>query len=250
MERHHLVTGFLFLLSVFVAGCAEPSGRQPEVLQYGRMHDVLSGGAGKAVQLVSLADALKEPHACAVGALAGLEGEITIVDGSAWVARPAGAGLRIDGPSSTSKDGAALLLLSHVAEWDRFTIEKDLAGEALDAFIADKARGAGLDMAQPFAFVIEGSVTDLQLHVLNGMCPMKPGVALAEGEKPWQHRMGNPQNATVVGFYAADSVGNMTHPGTSIHAHAILDVNGQAVTGHIERIAVAAGAVLRIPRAR
>lgn len=250
MKHHHFVTGLVSLLSVLGAGCAGSGGRQPEVRQYGRMHDVLSGGADKAVQLVSLADALKKPHACAVGALANLEGEITIVDGSAWVARPAGAGLRIDGPSATSKDGAALLLLSHVAEWDRFTIEKGLAGDALDAFIADKARGAGLDTAQPFAFVIEGSVTDLQLHVLNGMCPMKPGVSLAEGEKPWQHQIGRPQKATVVGFYAADSVGNMTHPGTSIHAHAILDVNGQSVTGHIERISVAAGAVLRIPRTR
>ncbi|MEZ6061883.1 MAG: hypothetical protein R3C19_16180 [Planctomycetaceae bacterium] len=51
------------------------------------------------------------------------------------------------------------------------------------------------------------------------------------------------------GIYAADSVGKLTHPATSTHTHVIYTdpKTGIRVTGHVEQIGLAKGAVLKIP---
>jgi len=227
-----------------VWGCAPKS---VQVLQYGRMHEVLGGGAEAAHPNVTLADALSQPHAYAVGALAGLAGEITILDGEVWIARPRGTVLHVDGPTTDSADSAAMLTVAHVHRWDEIKIDEALSGDDLERFVADQARGRGLDLKRPFPFLIEGQVTDLQTHVINGACPMKPGVRLASDQQPWRFQLELPDDARIVGFYAANSVGKLTHPGTSVHAHALFKVKGVTVTAHVERVAIAAGATLRLP---
>ena len=230
-------------ITALTAGCA---GKRAEVRQFGRMHDVLSGGAENARGQVALSDVLERPHAFGVGALAGLEGEITIWDGEAIVARPAQSALRVD-KSATSSEQAALLTVAYVDNWQDTTIDQDLSGEQLEQFIAETAAACGLDADQPFPFVIEGRVTDLKLHAIHGECPMRPGVTLTAEQQPWRYELAEPTDATIVGFYAADSVGNLTHPGIAMHAHALLNVDGRELTGHVERMACAAGAVLKLP---
>jgi hypothetical protein len=53
-----------------------------------------------------------------------------------------------------------------------------------------------------------------------------------------------------VGVFAADSVGELTHPATSTHVHLIFEERdtGRLVTGHLERVGLAAGAVLKLPK--
>ncbi|MCO6436743.1 MAG: acetolactate decarboxylase [Phycisphaerae bacterium] len=225
-------------------GCASHA---PQVRQYGRMHDVLSKGAAGATARVALADELGEADACGVGALAGLDGEITIVDGKAWIARPTAGGLRVDGPETSSTEKAALLTVARVPAWTDVRIDEGLGGETLEKFIAKAARSEGLGEKGPLPFVIEGEATDLQTHVINGECPMRPGVRLTADHQPWRFQSSSPVKVTLVGFYAADSVGNLTHPGTAIHAHAIFDADGKTVTAHVERVELNPGATLRLP---
>jgi alpha-acetolactate decarboxylase len=210
------------------------------------MHEVLGGGAEAARPHVTLAEVLSEPNAHGVGALSGLEGEITILNGQAWIARPEGTGLRVDGPRADSADGAAFLTVTHVDAWTEFPIEQSLQQKALEDFIVQCAVRNGVDPHLPFPFQIEGQVTDLQVHVINRECPMRPGARLTTDQRAWRYQLESPVPATIVGFYAADSVGELTHPGTSIHAHAIFEVNGEPVTAHVERIAVDGGAMLRL----
>ncbi len=233
------------VLGSLLGGCT--TGRT-EVHQYGLMHDVLSGGAANAVSQVSLQEVLKRPGAVGVGALAGLEGEITILDGQAWVARPAGGALRVDGPAGDSAEGAALLAVAYVEDWTDVPIDLAMRGDELEQFISKAARENGLDPATPFPFVVVGECTDLQVHVINGECPMRPGADLTAAQQPWRYEADQPTAAKVVGIYAGDSVGKLTHPGTSIHAHVLMDAHGNQVTGHVERVAVAGGSVLRLPR--
>jgi alpha-acetolactate decarboxylase len=214
------------------------------------MHEVLGGGAAKARPVVGLADVVKRPHAYGVGALAGLEGEITIVDGEALVCRPAGAGLHVDGPSATPGDHAAMLTVAHVEQWRETSIPRSLASQELEDFIADAGRRERIDVGKPFPFVIDAKLSDLQAHVINGMCPMKPGAQLSAETQPWRYQLEEPIDATIVGFYAPDSVGKLTHPGTKIHAHVIFESEGRQVTAHVERLAVAGGSVLRLPAVR
>ena len=55
---------------------------------------------------------------------------------------------------------------------------------------------------------------------------------------------------TLIGFYATGREGEMTHHGTRTHIHAVLVHKGRTITGHVERVSVAAGAALRVPDTR
>jgi hypothetical protein len=242
------ITALLTLTLTLAIGCAS---RRIDVQQYGKMHDILGGGAAKAAPLVSLSEVLDRPGACGVGALAGLAGEVTIIDGDAWVSQVDGDGLRVEGPlDDASAHQAAMLTVAHVDEWQSVSVPEALAGDELEAFIGRSAGNAGLDATRPFPFVIEGAATDLQLHVICGACPMKPGGRIGDDEAPWRRGFDGPTQTRIVGFYAPDSVGNLTHPGTAIHAHALLTLDGRLITGHVERLGMDTNAVLKIPVVR
>jgi len=228
-------------------GCAQ---RTVRVRQYGEMHKILSGEAAAAKPHVTLAQAMKEPHAYGVGALPGLEGEITLLDGKAYIARPNAGGVRVAGPETRPTESATMLTVAHVDKWNVFKTDKALDQQGLEKFIAECARLDGLDVEKPFPFVLQGQVTDLQTHVINGACPMRPGAKLTADEQPWRYQSDRPMQAKIVGFYAADAVGKLTHPGTSIHAHALFDYHGITTTAHVERVAVAPGATLELPAER
>lgn len=225
-------------------GCAQ---RTVRVRQYGEMHKVLSGGTAAAKPHVTLSEAMKEPHAYGVGALPGLEGEITLLDGNAYIARSHTGGIRVDGPETRPTDSAAMLTVAHVDKWNVFKTNKSLDQQGLEKFIAKCARLDGLDAYKPFPFVLQGEVTDLATHVLNGACPMRAGAKLTADEQPWRYQSDRPMQAKIVGFYAADAVGTLTHPGTSVHAHVLFDYHGVTTTAHVERMAVAPGATLQLP---
>jgi hypothetical protein len=54
----------------------------------------------------------------------------------------------------------------------------------------------------------------------------------------------------LVGVFAKDAVGNLTHPATSTHTHLLFKdpTSGKTVTGHVEQIGLRKGAVLRLPQ--
>ncbi|MCB9853467.1 MAG: acetolactate decarboxylase [Phycisphaerales bacterium] len=247
MTTRKLTSGLVAAIVAMTAGCA---ANRVEVTQYGQMHKVLSGGAGNAKGIVGVDNLLKRPNAIGVGALAGLEGEITISDGKAWIARPDGQGLRIEVATAAANEQASMMTVSYVDAWRDVPIDRDLAGEALESFIGEQAAASGIDTGRPFPFMLAGSASDLQLHVIHGACPMRPGGRLTPDEQPWRLTIDRLTPCRVVGFYAQDSVGKLTHPGTSIHAHALLSESGREITGHIERIAMARGGVLKLPMVR
>jgi hypothetical protein len=50
----------------------------------------------------------------------------------------------------------------------------------------------------------------------------------------------------LVGSFARDAAGVLTHHGSWVHVHAIVDLD-PIFTGHVESTGIAAGAVLRVP---
>lgn len=225
------------------SGCAATGVR---IEQYGTMRAALREGQTHA--RFALAEIGDRPNAVGVGGLEGLGGEITVLDGDVWVARPEGSQLRVSGPRPVDGDDATLLVLASVKSWRTVALETDGAceGRTLEALIEETARRHAIDTARPFPFVIEGPIDRLAIHVMNGSCPMNMDPDKGGGE-PWRWISDKPVKATIVGFYAADSEGVMTHHGSAIHAHAIVDVDGKTVTGHVERLSVGPGATLRIP---
>lgn len=232
------------LLVGVAAITATPSA--PTVQQFGAMKAVMRDGQTEA--RVALKDVVALPHAYAIGALEGLNGEIAIIDGAVWVARVGEEGLHVTGPEVVDTDQATMLTVAHVEHWTEHKTGAVLAGSALEAWIERTAAAQGIDTAKPFPFLIEGEVVGLDVHVMKGYCPVATD-ASTQDNQPWHWSLadGATVQAMIVGFFAKDAAGVMTHHGTSIHAHVLWSQDSTARTAHLEAATISVGATLSLP---
>lgn len=222
------------------------AGDPRPLLRYGSMHETLAKGEDQA--RIRLSDLLETQDLYAIGAVEGLQGEITILDSEGIVSSVEDGQPRALDASTQS---ATLLVGQTVRTWSNVDLQNGVAPEYVDVFIGDAAAEFGLDTAAPFFFVAEGRFTDVRLHVLNGACPVRARVKMLDippNEKPYEMEAENIEG-TVVGLYAEDAVGKLTHPATRIHAHLIYvdEESGETVTGHLERVGIAEGSLLKVP---
>lgn len=224
------------LLFLMIASCSKRSPAPPDVKVWGALREMIHDGRVEGrVELASVVG----PSVVGLGALEGMRGEVTILDGAAWVA----IGTR-DGGRATKLVGdqrAALLVAATVPAWRRVVIESDIAASALDARIEQYIAAAGLPVDQPIPFRIEGEV-GTRWHVLEG--PPAPG------SSPHDHTRNAVTGrfdgtATIVGFYSKHHVGVFTHMGHTVHAH-ILEPR-TALSAHADELMVKAGSVLELP---
>jgi alpha-acetolactate decarboxylase len=220
-----------------------------KIVQYGEMHEAI--GKQQHYGRVQLNELVGRDHFYAVAALEKLAGEITIFDGKVIITRVDANGK----PQSQTNDSAlnenaAMLVGAYVPAWTEKEVTESIAPDKIEKFILESASEAGVDTAKPFAFTVEGQLTDVRMHVINGACPMHARlnrIELPSDRQPVEMEYDKVQG-TLVGVFAVDSVGKLTHPSTSTHTHLILE-NGSAgsVTGHVEQVGVVAGSVLRLP---
>ena len=185
----------------------------------------------------------------AVGALEGLTGEVTIFDGKVHASKsPTSDSLM---PLALIGDAKAALLVGfHVEQWNKQMIPSDVNHDELENYIERQANVAGIDTSKPFPFVIEGTMADLHLHVIRGACPIhsrRNGIELDEKNRPY-HGHHELLAGRLLGVFAKDAAGNLTHQGTSTHMHAVYSKKGTCFTGHVESVGVAKGATLLLPK--
>ena len=221
-----------------------------EVTQYGEMREVL--GKGDHSGRVRLGDTVARPHCYAVGALADLAGEVTIVDGNVIVTRADEHRRPVTQAADPKlhEEEAAMLATAYVSGWTEQRVPEDVTNHELERFLAGAARQAGLDPTRPFPFLIEGKLADLKLHVIRGACPMRAkrlGQELPPEREP--HRGSFAEiTGTILGVFAENAEHRLTHHGTNTHMHAVLrDDGNQQYTGHIESVGLRGGSVVRCP---
>lgn len=242
MKSAHRLLLALLLMSLVLPACASKRAWKGQVETWGRMMEVMRDGATEPrVPLASLSTA----GYYGVGALEGLEGEVTIVDGTVWVSRAPEA----DRATTTQDDtvSATLLAAGRVAGWSEHPIDNDMTGDELESFIRRRAARAGVATSRPFPFVVDGECATIDLHVIRGHCPM---LGADIGLEPYRGSFQSAR-AMLVGIFAADAAGVLTHHGASTHTHAlVVDESGESiqVTGHVDRVTVRAGSVLRLPQ--
>lgn len=225
---------------------AKPEGER--FVQYGKMHEVI--GQQQHQGRVKFAELVKQPHFYGVGALESLGGEATIFDGKVTLTQ-----VKPDGKLQTLKlspqTQAALLVGAYVTDWSKHSLTKAVSSDGLNTLIEHDAQQAGLNVKEPFLFVIEGDFQNVQLHVINGACPIRARMrkeVLPPDKKPYEADL--PQvSGKLVGVFAKDSVGNITHPDTSVHLHLLFKdpKTGVLRTGHVEKVTVEPGATLLLP---
>jgi acetolactate decarboxylase len=249
------------LASVFLVSCSSPhdapreATRQPadakvdarpvsvrpapEVKHWGSMRLALKLGRTEA--RVALSGVIASDDVFAVGALAGLEGEITILDSVAYLSRAGDETTVIGSRDTHPTESATILVASEIAAWTDIRLGREVEELGFDDAIAHHAEAIGLDPDQPFPFLIEGEFQEIRLHVIRGSCP----IAHPEGPAPARVRRAE-AGGTIVGFHARNSSGILTHHTADTHAHLILD-GSENISGHLDAVRLCPGNLLRLP---
>lgn len=180
----------------------------------------------------------------AVGALSGLRGEITMLDGRFVVSY----GGRCDACPPPHKEKATLLVTGKVAQWaEPIVLPESLAGKILESFIMDQAKAAGLDLNKPFPVRLKGTLTDVSMHVLRAPNAKFTGHGSAQPMAAQNEVKAAAIPGEVIGFYAPPLLsGVISHPGEPFHLHWIDEARTK--TAHIDAFGMAKGALLSLPK--
>jgi acetolactate decarboxylase len=239
------------MLTCLLAGCAAGSGSPAPANQapwdgavqaYGALRAMFhEGQTGPAISLDAL---LPDPELYAVGALASLSGEVTVLGGRAFLSYPSGDGARTEAPAQTSA-AATLLVISRVPSWRSVTTHAPIRFEQLDDEIASLAVSAGMSLDERFPFLVEGEFEDLQWHVIDGSRLTAGGTSHQDHLEAAVKMRRDQVPATLVGFYSENDQGVFTHMGSRTHIHCVVDE--PVVTGHVDHVVISAGAIVRFP---
>jgi alpha-acetolactate decarboxylase len=230
--RYILILGLLSL-----AGCTNSY----VVTQHGGMRDALRNGNTQA--RITFEEVNATPNAFGVGALTHLDGEVTIFKGDVYSATTSDGTTAVTKINDAQYDSATLLSLSHVDSWNQMKLSTELP---LEEAIELAAAMFGIDTNEPFPFFITGAASEYHIHVINGYCPVA-NPDLASKYQPWRQTNSKSEDITVVGFYAKDQEGRMTHHGSNVHIHGIMDIDGVLTTGHLDSVELEDGAVIFVP---
>ena len=246
MVPRGILTPVLSALALLVTAAAAG----PDLRTYGTV-DALIRNHDAAPKVV-LTEVLSRPHAYGLGSLSDLRGEITILDGTAWMSFPPerpGDDRRVE----VSRDGAAeagFLVAAYVdsAQWKPVKIAGPLASETFDGAFQQLAAQNGLGDA-PFPFLIEGQFPTLTLAIADGRRlasgPGSEAALQAANYLEQEVGAGGGVEGTLVGFYTPTADARFTHPGARTHVHAVIPA--RRATGHAAAFTVAPGATLWLP---
>lgn len=226
------------------AACTAPPAPPSAHVQFGAMRAVMREGHTEA--RTRLADLDLGPGAIAVGALAGLAGEITAVDGEVHVAT-ATAEHGVDRAASAD-DAATLLTVARPAHVTRLVAETPLDEAALKRLAAtrhpvDEPGEHAVDTRPVVALAIRGTTRRLALHVARGTCPHED---TDPEHAPWRWAADPHTPVRLVGFWAPDRAGELTHHGTEFHLHAIVATATGTISGHVDEFELEPGATLEV----
>lgn len=194
---------------------------------------------------VRLQDLPQGPGTWGVGALSGLTGEILLHDGRFLISR----GEDHAGTTTPAKPGdeAVLFAAARVRQWRDLRLASDMTQAQFELFVIAQAKAHGLDVDQPFPFLVEGRFPAISWHVVTG----RTGGAAHGGAHANRHAgMKVFEQSDVAGrlvsmYSGTQFEGVVSHPGQRFHVHYVDDLLN--TSGHVDHYRVARGTVLRLP---
>ncbi len=215
----------------------------PRVDVYGSLQEIFMSGDLSAQ--VSLADLPLTTHTLGLGALSDLRGEVAITAGDTWLSYPDGPDATTANQTTDPTEEAALLVVSEVPAWTRFTLAEDTTSDALADTVATMLDDAHWPGGSAIPMKIEGGVASVDWHVIDGSL-LPEGSASHEDHEAASVKdtlvAGNP---VIVGFYSTMHAGVITHGGEFLHLHVVDEE--RAVAGHVDAIELLAGATIYFP---
>lgn len=233
------------VLAAAAAACAASPPPSPDVSVHGSLRAMFHQDQTSAA--VTLDELGGGDGLVAVGALAELAGEVTVVHGRAYLSYPEGPdGVRTEvAPAAGAGAGAALLVAAEVQEWRAVTTDRAIPFGELDEAVAALAAAAGLDTRGAFPFLVEGEVAELEWHVIDGRRLAGGGRTHRDHLEASVRRQAARARVTLVGFYSRGHQGVFTHAGSATHVHCV--VYEPLSAGHVDHVVLPAGTAVMFP---
>lgn len=179
-------------------------------------------------------------HLYALGPVAELDGEVTIIDGTAHIAQVRNGEIKTSNSYAIS---ASFLVWAEVSAW-RTPIPLGKNAEnlsQLEVLIEALGREHGLDLSSPFPFILDGSFDLADFHVLSAPPTPASGVNHRDSAKNFSIKQ---TKGKIIGFFSTHHEGVFTHHGSATHLHILLE-NG--LSGHVDALAVNSETKIHFP---
>lgn len=228
----------LLLISLLGWGFTQ---EQPPVRVAGELRQIMWRGNLSAQ--VSL-DTLPKEHLFALGPVAGLKGEIMVVDGKPLTTGIVNTHLTSD---TTFGHKAAMLVYSYVKNWKSIEIDNDVnTYQELEKLIAQQAQVHRLNTAQPFVFLVKCHVKNIKFHVID----WHDGIShTPDNHKQFAHDIHESDTGIMLlGFFSTQHQGVFTHHTSQMHVHAATMTQNPRICGHLDDIATMDGLTLFLPQ--
>jgi alpha-acetolactate decarboxylase len=236
----------VFSVSALLVSCTS-SNKSIEL--YGSMREAL--GQQRSEGRVKLVELSNKANYVGVGALAGLAGEITLIDRRTIVSTVGEDGKPKPSTADISQLQATLFVGAQVDNWIEVIASQSMNQQEFEAWVRKSADGLGLNPQTPFMFKLAGELQNVRSHVIKGACPLHARInkkSLPKEQLPYEGEF-KTLKAEVVGVYASDAVGKLNHPDTAIHSHVVYSNGaGSEITAHLEEFSLAKGSKLYLPR--
>ena len=235
--------GKLFLLVIAVVtiltSCSQNDGHF-QVENQGALMDIMhKGDISAKADLLELKDS---KHLYALGAVENLKGEVLILDSKPYISSVKEEKLSIDHSFSHK---ATLLVYATVSSWETFDISDNVSSyEELEKLIEQTAKEYGVNIDEPFPFLIKGKIKSFDWHVIN----WKDG----DTEHSHQKHIESGLNGTltekeveVLGFYSNKHHAIFTHHTTNMHLH--IKTADDQISGHLDGLTLGKHMILSLP---
>jgi acetolactate decarboxylase len=205
----------------------------------GTQRNVLQGDISGHIALTSLSGL---QNLYAEGPAERLQGEVSIFDSVPSISRITDGAIRVD---TDFEINACFLVYAQVNAWRSVTIPTAIGDEAiLETYIVKVASELGIDVSQPFPFLINAIPQRATFHVLDKRDGLPHNAELHEKAKVRFVLQREP--VEVIGFYSNRHRGIFTPGDANVHMH-VKSADGR-VSGHLEKIQFERGATLAVPR--
>ena len=179
----------------------------------------------------------------ALGPLAALRGEVTVIDGRPFVSTVAAGQVAVE---QSFGHGACFLVYAQVRRWRWTASRRPLAvAPDLDPILQRAATAAGLDADVPFPFRCEGRVAAATIHVLDKRDGLPHNPARHEEAKV-RFELAD-EDVELIGFRSIRHQGVFVPGGSTMHIH--LTARGGRLAGHVDALQFNPGWRLALPAA-
>jgi acetolactate decarboxylase len=205
---------------------------------FGSQGDFIAGRAKEPVPLERFAGL---EHLYAVGPLEKARGEISIFDSVPLIAE-----VQKDQVEVTLDlcRRAGFLVYAIVEHWQHVALREAVQDERqFEQHLLPLAVGSGIDVDQPFPFVINGRIAEATFHVLRNQSEGPYNPELHEKAKVRFSIADEP--AEIVGFHSRDHRGIFTPGNSDFHLH--IRTLDNRLSGHLETFKLPEGAMVRLP---